>query len=271
MANGDEDMATTGLMKTEGLKVLAVDDDPVCLQTLTQMLRRGGYEVTASASPVDALKEVEKNPDGIDFIMTVARTWGRGMDGFGLVKRVGKRYPVILMFSGDETMETRERGLQEGACYLMDKPLHDVQIYFIWQHVVRWRRKAASAATENPNPRHSQGVHLDDTPRKRGQGLNDSNKGKGASGGGLQLGTTKKKKVEWTTEMHELFVNAVTQLKTTGDEELVVVKEEAIQKVSHLAITHGDDVHDMCQGSHDRHDVVQSAFTTLGAQWPLWW
>lgn len=113
-------------------------------------------------------------------------------------------------------METRERGLQEGACYLMDKPLRDMQIYFIWQQVVRWRRKAAGAATENPNPRHSQGVHLDDTPRKRGQGLNDSNKGKGASEGGLQLGTTKKKKVEWTPEMHELFVNAVTQLKTTG-------------------------------------------------------
>ena len=123
MANGDKDMATTELMGTEGLKVLAVDDDPVCLQTLTQMLRRGGYEgtssgplildllpqfalcvltdsrlgaVTASASPVDALKEVEKNPDGIDFIMTVARTRGRGMDGFGLVKRVGKRYLVVL-------------------------------------------------------------------------------------------------------------------------------------------------------------------------------
>uniref|UniRef100_A0A8R7UQD0 Response regulatory domain-containing protein n=1 Tax=Triticum urartu TaxID=4572 RepID=A0A8R7UQD0_TRIUA len=174
------------------------------------------------------------------------------MDGFGLVKRVGKRYPVVLMFSGDETMETRKRGLQEGACYLMDKPLRDVQIYFIWQQVVQWRCKAAGAAMENP-----------DTPRKRRQGLNDSNKGKGASEGGLQLGTTKKKKVEWTTEMHELFVNAVTQLKTTGDEELVVVKEEAIQKVSHLAITHGDDVHDMCQGSHDRDDVVQSAFTTL--------
>uniref|UniRef100_A0A8R7UPZ6 Response regulatory domain-containing protein n=1 Tax=Triticum urartu TaxID=4572 RepID=A0A8R7UPZ6_TRIUA len=128
------------------------------------------------------------------------------MDGFGLVKRVGKRYPVVLMFSGDETMETRKRGLQEGACYLMDKPLRDVQIYFIWQQVVQWRCKAAGAAMENP-----------DTPRKRRQGLNDSNKGKGASEGGLQLGTTKKKKVEWTTEMHELFVNAVTQLKTTGD------------------------------------------------------
>ncbi|KAF7087631.1 hypothetical protein CFC21_090799 [Triticum aestivum] len=218
MANGDKDMATTELMETEGLKVLAVDDDPVCLQTLTQMLRRGGYEVTASASPADALKEVEKNPDGIDFIMTVAQTRRRGMDGVGLVKRVGKRYPVILMFSGNETMETRERGMQEGACYLMDKPLRDVHIYFIWQQVVRWRRKAAGAATENPNPRHTQGVHLDDTPRKRGQGLNDSNKGKGASEGGLQLGTTKKKKVEWTLEMHELFVNAVTQLKTTGDD-----------------------------------------------------
>lgn len=113
-------------------------------------------------------------------------------------------------------METRSRGKQEGACYLVDKPLRDMQIYIIWQHVVRWRRKAAGAATANPNPRRSQGVHVDDTSRKRGQGVNDSNKGKGGSEGGLQLGTTKKKKFEWTPEVHELFVNAVTQLKTTG-------------------------------------------------------
>lgn len=48
MANGDQDMATAELMATEGLKVLAVDDDPVYLQTLTQMLRRCGYQGTSS-------------------------------------------------------------------------------------------------------------------------------------------------------------------------------------------------------------------------------
>ncbi|KAF7082002.1 hypothetical protein CFC21_085892 [Triticum aestivum] len=216
MANGDQDMATDELMGTEGLKVLAVDDDPVCLHTLTQMLRRGGYEVTAKPSPAEAVREVEKNPDGTDFIMTVVQTRGRGMDGLGLLKRLGKRFPVVLVFSGDESMETRRRGNEGGACYLLEKPLRDAQIYFIWQHVVRWRRNAAAAAAmANADPRHSQGVHLDDTPRKRGQGVNDSNKGKGSSEGGLQLGTTKKNKVEWTREMHELFVNAVTQLKTT--------------------------------------------------------
>ncbi|KAF7087633.1 hypothetical protein CFC21_090800 [Triticum aestivum] len=215
MANGDQDMATDELMETEGLKVLAVDDDPIYLHSLTQMLRRCGYEVTAKPSPAEAVREVEKNPDGTDFIMTVVQTRGRGMDGLGLLKRLGKRYPVVLVFSGNETMETRRRGNEGGACYLMEKPLRDAQIHFIWQHVVRWRRNAAAAATANADPRHSQGIHLDDTPRKRGQGVNDPNKGKGGSEGGLQLGTTKKKKVEWTPEMHELFVNAVTQLKTT--------------------------------------------------------
>ncbi|KAM3297310.1 hypothetical protein ACQJBY_039266 [Aegilops geniculata] len=215
MANGDQDMATDELMETEGLKVLAVDDDPIYLHSLTQMLRRWGYEVTAKTSPAEAVREVEKNPDGTDFIMTVVQTRGRGMDGLGLLKRLGERYPVVLMFSG-ESMETRRRGNQGGACYLVEKPLRDGQIYLIWQHVVRWRRDAAGAAAVNANPHHSQGVHLDDTPRKRGQGVNDSNKGKGGSESGLQLGTTKKKKVEWTAEMHELFVNAVTQLKATG-------------------------------------------------------
>ncbi|XP_040247498.1 uncharacterized protein [Aegilops tauschii subsp. strangulata] len=218
MANGDQDMATDELMETEGLKVLAVDDDPIYLYSLTQMLRRCGYEVTAKPSPAEAVREVEKNPDGTDFIMTVVQTRGRGMDGLGLLKRLGKRYPVVLVFSGDESMETRRRGNEGGACYLLEKPLRDAQIHFIWQHVVRWRRNAAAAATANADPRHSQGIHLDDTPRKRGQGVNDPNKGKGGSEGGLQLGTTKKKKVEWTREMHELFVNAVTQLKTTEDD-----------------------------------------------------
>ncbi|XP_044405829.1 two-component response regulator ORR27-like [Triticum aestivum] len=218
MANGDQDMATDELMETEGLKVLAVDDDPIYLHSLTQMLRRCGYEVTAKPSPADAVREVEKNPNMTDFIMTVVQTRGRGMDGLGLLKRLGKRYPVVLMFSGEESMETRIRGNQGGACYLLEKPLRDTQIYFLWQHVVRWRLNAAAAATANANPHHSLGVHLDDSQRKRGQGVNDSNKGKGASEGGLQLGTTKKKKLEWTAEMHELFVNAVTQLKTTGDD-----------------------------------------------------
>ncbi|VAI41256.1 unnamed protein product [Triticum turgidum subsp. durum] len=227
MANGDQDMATDELMETEGLKVLAVDDDPIYLHSLTQMLRRCGYEVTDKPSPADAVREVEKNPNRTDFIMTVVQTRGRGMDGLGLLKRLGKCYPVVLMFSGEESMETRIRGNQGGACYLLEKPLRDTQIYILWQHVVRWRLNAAAAATANTNPHHSLGIHLDDSQRKRGQGVNDSNKGKGASEGGLQLGTTKKKKLEWTAEMHELFVNAVTQLKTTGDEKLFVIKEEA--------------------------------------------
>nr|BAK07720.1 predicted protein [Hordeum vulgare subsp. vulgare] len=223
MANDDDqDMAIDEMMvETEGLKVLAVDDDPVYLRTLTQTLRRCGYEVTAKPSPAEALKELEKNPDGFDFVMTAALTRGRGMDGFDLLNRIGERYPVVILFSGEESMETRRRGTQGGACYLAEKPMRDTQIYMIWQHVLRWRREnAAGVVAANANPRpSSEGGHLEDTPRKRGRGVNDSGKGKGASdGGGVQpvTNTTKKKKFEWTSEMHELFVSAVTQLKETG-------------------------------------------------------
>jgi CheY-like chemotaxis protein len=52
--------------------------------------------VTAKASPEEALREVRQKPEGsFDLVITVARTEGTGIDGFGLLEHLRNRLPVI--------------------------------------------------------------------------------------------------------------------------------------------------------------------------------
>lgn len=123
-----------------GMRVLVVEDDPRSLQDSTQILESCGYKVTAIASPIEALREVENNRKGVDFdiIMTVVHAGGKGagFDGFDLLERVRDRYPVII-FSTDYSKKMVMRTINEGACCFIAKPLCYQEMRNIWFHVMQ--------------------------------------------------------------------------------------------------------------------------------------
>uniref|UniRef100_A0ACD5TAQ8 Uncharacterized protein n=1 Tax=Avena sativa TaxID=4498 RepID=A0ACD5TAQ8_AVESA len=217
-----------------GMRVLVVEEDPAYLATLTQMLQRHGYQVTAKASPEEGLRALQENPAGLfDLVMTVVRTQGPGIDGLELLRLAAERYPVVL-FSDFEPTATMIRAMREGACGFLTKPMREEEVRDVWQHVVRRTTLnaasgAAAVAVPVPDTRGSDVVVVrqDDTApaRKRGAArarLDDS--GEGGSGGSQQRRkqrrtTTKRTRFNSSLDsgVHAAFVKAAEQLRGTGD------------------------------------------------------
>ncbi|XBI43052.1 hypothetical protein VPH35_107875 [Triticum aestivum] len=208
MGNGRDALASGA---GEGIRVLVVDEDPIHLETMTQTLRGCGYQVTTKASPVEALQELQENPDGIDLVMTVAHTRAEGIDGFTLLEQARDHYPVIL-FSGDATAETVRRGFIGGACDFLTKPLHDDVMRNICHHVNQRRLNIAPTAVHMNTDSHSNRiVHRDGNSGKRLIEMDDSNEG--GSDGRITNGI----KFHWTAHKHALFHRATNRLNETKD------------------------------------------------------
>ncbi|XBI43051.1 hypothetical protein VPH35_107874 [Triticum aestivum] len=195
----------------EGIRVLVVDEDPIHLETMTQTLRRCGYQVTTKASPAEALQEVQENPDGIDLVLTVAHIKGGGIDGFTLLEQARDHYPVIL-FSDDVTTETVRRGFIGGACDFLAKPLQDHVMCNICHHVNQRRLDTAPTAVPVNTDSHSnQIVRRDCKSGKRPIEIDDSNEG------GSDGRSTNGIKFHWTAHKHALFHRATKRLNETKD------------------------------------------------------
>ncbi|XP_071679812.1 two-component response regulator ORR27-like [Lolium perenne] len=186
------------------VRILAVDEDPLSLITLIRTLQGCGYHVTAKASPEEALREVRQKPEGsFDLVITVARTEGTGIDGFGLLEHLRNRLPVILVSNEPEPMETMMRGYLGGAFEFLTKPLGEKELRYIWKHVSRWRINAANGS--DPRWRRSAGA------------VNGS--GEGSSRGVRQqkkrCRTTRKTQFNSLPNLHALFVEAAEVLQGT--------------------------------------------------------
>uniref|UniRef100_A0ACD5TAP4 Uncharacterized protein n=1 Tax=Avena sativa TaxID=4498 RepID=A0ACD5TAP4_AVESA len=188
------------------VRILAVDEDPICLTTLTQMLQRYGYEVTAMSSPEEALREVWQSLEGssFDLVIAAAHTRGTGMDGFALLEHLHESLPVIL-FSGEEPFETTLRAIEGGAVDFLIKPLDDHQMRNIWTHVARWRLTAANGS--DPPTRGSARVAWS-SGEGSSRGIQQQQKKK-------QCRTTKKTNSNSSSELHALFLQAAELLRGT--------------------------------------------------------
>ncbi|XBH59748.1 hypothetical protein VPH35_114440 [Triticum aestivum] len=264
MENGRDALASGA---GEGIRVLVVDEDPIHLETMTQTLSRCGYQgtssalsslqfhlsalasniytgdltllgraVTTKASPAEALREVQENPDGIDLVLTVAHTRD-GIDGFTLLQQARDHYPVIL-FSGDATAETVRRGFIEGACDFLTKPLHDDVMRNICHHVNPRRLNTTPTAVPMNTDSHSNHiVHRDDKSGKRPLEMDDSNEG--GSEGRITNGI----KFHWTAHKHALFHRATNRLNETKDYTPRNMRELIMEDNSENATTDQDIIH----------------------------
>jgi len=107
-----------------GARILIVDDDSAIRDLLFQILTKNGYLVKTAVDGFDAgIKVVEFGPELIlmDLVMP-------GMDGIEACRRIkdksGTSEIKVLMMTGFDTPENRDRSKQAGADGYLSKPIN---------------------------------------------------------------------------------------------------------------------------------------------------
>ncbi|VAI71289.1 two-component response regulator ORR22-like [Triticum dicoccoides] len=219
--------ARKGLMERDqfpaGMRVLAVDDDPVCLKVLEVLLRRCQYHVTTTNQAATALRLLRENKDMFDLVISDVHM--PDMDGFKLLELVGLEMdlPVIMLSVNGET-KTVLKGITHGACDYLLKPVRIEELRNVWQHVVRRKfcnrepnnldfckeisrdsyHRLGQATCDRSSDQSNRASKKRKEPHCEEEDEGEDNDDASAA--------SKKPRVVWSVELHRKFVAAVNQL-----------------------------------------------------------
>ncbi|CAI9100909.1 OLC1v1038099C1 [Oldenlandia corymbosa var. corymbosa] len=203
----------------QGLRVLLIDDNVVCLKVMATNLEKCGYQVSKTMHASEAIEMLRRNRNGYDIVMTdVLRS---DIDGFQLVEFIGREIgmPVILISANDD-FEMVNKGVLSGASDYLVKPVRIEILKNIWQHVIRNAKNCPKPMPQlqidsnhhQPNPnvivKEAQYHYV------AAQSAHNSTKVCSSS-------TTNKfgkpQRMEWTRERHASFEDAIQRLARSGE------------------------------------------------------
>jgi len=134
----------------EGTKgaILVADDEAAVRESIADVLRDEGYQVTAVADGAAALEAV--NGQDFDIVLTDLRM--PGADGLGILWHVREVSPqtLVLLMTAHATVDTAIEALQRGAQDYLLKPLMFEDVLHKIDHLLRHRQ----FAWENQMLRH---------------------------------------------------------------------------------------------------------------------
>ncbi|KAA0980516.1 response regulator [Pseudomonas sp. ANT_H12B] len=98
---------STGGERFSGELILVVEDDPLILEFLCEILQEEGFVVEPHVSADAASAYLEQHSDGVDLLLTDITMPGK-LNGADLANQFGDRWPdkPIMIMSGFETPET---------------------------------------------------------------------------------------------------------------------------------------------------------------------
>jgi len=110
-------------------KILVVDDTPMNIKLLGDLLRSRGYEVETAANGEEALASIAKAPPDLvllDIMMP-------GLNGYEVCRKIRESpatalLPVVLCTSLDPTQE-RVKGIDAGADDFLSKPVNQPELF----------------------------------------------------------------------------------------------------------------------------------------------
>ncbi|KAG5225948.1 two-component response regulator [Salix suchowensis] len=209
-----------------GMRVLAVDDDPICLKVLENLLRKCQYEVTTTNQAVTALELLRENRNKYDLVISDVNM--PDMDGFKLLELVGLEMDLpVIMLSSHGDKEFVYKGITHGAVDYLLKPVRLEELKNIWQHVIRRKKWYPQDQNRSPNRdkggdgagEGEQGATSNGSGDQNGKGnrkrkdQDEEDEGEGEDGNeNEESGNQKKPRVVWSVELHQKFVSAVNQL-----------------------------------------------------------
>ncbi|XVF89238.1 hypothetical protein PTKIN_Ptkin19aG0114200 [Pterospermum kingtungense] len=206
-----------------GMRVLAVDDDPICLKVLENLLRKCQYQVTATNQAITALKMLRENRNRYDLVISDVNM--PDMDGFKLLELVGLEMDLpVIMLSAHSDTKLVMKGITHGACDYLLKPVRIEELKNIWQHVVRKKKPDSKDQITLPNHDKVQGgtgeVVQTSTgsseqkvnKKRKDQSEDEEEEGEDNGHENEDPSNQKKPRVVWSVELHRKFVAAVNQL-----------------------------------------------------------
>src|SRR5438128_6835218 len=109
-------------------KVLVVDDMPVNVKLLADLLAVKGYAVVTAANGAEALAKVDKEQPGLVLLDVMMP----GMSGYDVCRRIRQNaatamLPVIMVTALDPTQE-RVKGIEAGADDFLTKPINQPEL-----------------------------------------------------------------------------------------------------------------------------------------------
>jgi DNA-binding NtrC family response regulator len=107
-------------MMENNAKLLIVDDERVALKNLEHVMKKEGYEVTATQSGQNAIKLLEEQQ--FDVVLTDLRM--EKVDGLQILQRSRELYPdsEVIMITGFATLQSAVDAMKHGAFYYIAKP-----------------------------------------------------------------------------------------------------------------------------------------------------
>ncbi|GMI81452.1 hypothetical protein HRI_001814500 [Hibiscus trionum] len=206
-----------------GMRVLAVDDDPICLKVLENLLRKCQYHVTTTNQAITALKMLRENRNRYDLVISDVNM--PDMDGFKLLELVGLEMDLpVIMLSAHSDTKLVMKGISHGACDYLLKPVRMEELKNIWQHVVRKKKPDPKDQGNSTNQDEAWGGTGEAGPtstcssdqkvnkKRKDQSEDEDEDGEDDEHDNEDPSTQKKPRVVWSVELHRKFVSAVNQL-----------------------------------------------------------
>ncbi|XP_024313184.1 two-component response regulator ORR24-like [Brachypodium distachyon] len=200
----------------EGMRVLAVDEDRVCLKILEAKLRRFNYDVTPAKDGKTVLRTLGKAREPFDLVITELHM--PDMDALDLIRRIafGMGIPVIVLSAYEDTKTVRNALISSGACSYLAKPVCADQLKNIWQHVIRRKNELARNHKSCDNTVADQRVQRGIAEAEQGAKSTRMNS-RTKRNDGHDSNSGKKPRLRWTKELHGKFVEAIDRLGTNID------------------------------------------------------
>ena len=121
-------------MQNQTARILIIDDERIALRNLEHVMKKEGYDVTATQSGPNALKILEG--EQFDVVLTDLRM--EKVDGMQILKKTRELYPdtEIVMITGYATLDSAVESMKHGAFYYIAKPFKLEEVRKVVQEAV---------------------------------------------------------------------------------------------------------------------------------------
>ncbi len=124
-------------------RILVVDDDPIILKSLSEMLRLEGHEVGEAKGAIEALEQLKE----IAYDLVLSDISMPEVDGLKLLKEIKSRHAQVgvVLMTGFGTIEGAVDAMRHGAFHYVTKPVVDDEVRLVIERAL----ESQSLRTEN--------------------------------------------------------------------------------------------------------------------------